>query len=50
MINMHGMIFTMSQVLKNAYDPQTAAGSEAKALKRWHKAVERSMGWADGLD
>ena len=36
--------------LKNAYDPQTAAGSEAKALKRWHKAVERSMGWADGLD
>ena len=26
--------------LKNAYDPQTAAGSEAKALKRWHKAVE----------
>ena len=36
--------------LKNAYDPQTTAGSEAKALKRWHKAVERSMGWADGLD
>ena len=36
--------------LKNAYDPQTATGSEAKALKRWHKAVEKSMGWADGLD
>ena len=24
--------------------------SEGEALKRWHKAVERSMGWADGLD
>ena len=36
---------------RNAYD--LANGSrqrKAKALKRWHKAVERSMGWADGLD
>lgn len=31
--------------VKNEYRPQIAPGAAAPAVKRWHKAVERSMNW-----